>query len=224
MTIFNKLIGVSNDIENLFNKHFEKQPKDENSPFQFEGWTDHFWTAPGVRKCHLKTIDRREDKKLWLMHINIYPDPKVLMPILGFDIIAGPGKITGAFFDYSSQYDHPYLDYLEMSTKNMRWSKPREIPDWGKKIFSTDVIAAGNIREGREMDLLLNCVLDLTKYYVENYNENAYSVELDMTSFHNMYCQKQKLNPKLHSSILNLGISEEDKDRYVNEVLFEEIS
>ena len=39
----------------------------------------------------------------------------------------------------------------------------------------------------------------------------------------NIYCRNQKLNPHLHRSILAMGISEENKDRYVNKVLFEEI-
>jgi hypothetical protein len=37
------------------------------------------------------------------------------------------------------------------------------------------------------------------------------------------YCENQKMNPHLHRSILAMGISEEDKDDYVNNVLFEEI-
>jgi hypothetical protein len=39
----------------------------------------------------------------------------------------------------------------------------------------------------------------------------------------NKYCENQKMNPHLHRSILAMGISEADKDAYVNSVLFEEI-
>jgi hypothetical protein len=38
----------------------------------------------------------------------------------------------------------------------------------------------------------------------------------------NKYCENQKMNPHLHRSILAMGISEEAKERYVNNVLFEE--
>jgi hypothetical protein len=39
----------------------------------------------------------------------------------------------------------------------------------------------------------------------------------------NKYCAKQKLNRMLHSSILAMGISEERKNQYVENVLFEEV-
>jgi hypothetical protein len=222
MVIWDRLIDLSREIETLFDDHFEREQK-QIDEFRFDGWSDTFWSSSEIRKCHLKIIDRREDKKLWLMHINIFPRSKVLLPILGFDIVAGPSKITGAFFDYSTPFDHPYLDYLEMKSKSLKWTKEREIPDWGKLIFSPDMIAAGNIREGQELDQLLEATYDLTKNYVENVRTNAFPIELDLTDHHNMYCAQQKKNPHLHSSILNLGISEADKDRYVNEVLFEEI-
>lgn len=221
MALWNKLIDVANEIEKLFDTHYERQQVDM-AQFNFDGWDDKFWSTEDIRKCHLKTIDRREDKKLWLMHINIFPQSKVLLPILGFDIVAGPGKITGAFFDYSTPFDHPYLDYLEMVTKNNTWSKPREIPEWGKNIFSSDMIAAGNVREGAELDQLLESAYELTRNYVVHTKTNAFKVDLDLKDYHNMYCAQQKKNPHLHNSILALGVSESDKDRYVNEVLFEE--
>lgn len=222
MALWNKLIEVSKEIEKLFDDHFDRAEVDL-SPFKFEGWEDKIWSTDTIRKCHLKAIDRREDKKLWLMHINIFPQRNILMPILGFDIVAGPSKITGAFFDYSTPFNHPYLDYFEKVSTSLKWNKPREMPDWGKNIFSTDMIAAGNIREGDELDQLLEATYDLTRNYVENSSTNAFKIELDMKDYHNLYCRQQKKNPYLHSSILALGVSEEDKDRYVNEVLFEEI-
>jgi len=220
--IWDKLVENSNELCSLFDKHFERV-EFEKSDFDFEGWTDLFWSSKHIRKCHLKIIDRREDKKLWLMHINIFPRNGVHLPILGYDIVSGPGKITGAFFDYSTPFDHPYSDYLEMSTKSLEWKKERDVPDWGKPIFSSDLIAAGNIREGRELEQLLDVTMDLTKTYVENIDKNAFEISLDCIEYQNLYCQQQKKNPHLHRSILGLGISEEDKDRYVNEVLFEEI-
>jgi hypothetical protein len=222
MALWDRLIELSNEIEKLFDEHFDESNVDL-SAFNFHGWKDRIWSTDSIRKCHLKTIDHREDKKLWLMHINIFPQRNILLPILGFDIVAGPGKITGAFFDYSSPFDHPYLDYLEMYSKSLEWNKPRETPDWGKNIFSTDMIAVGNIREGRELDQLLETSYDLTRNYVENLNMNSFEIDADMKDYHNMYCIQQKKNPHLHRSILALGVSEENKDRYINEILFEEI-
>jgi hypothetical protein len=222
MTLWNRLIDLSKEIEVLFDSHLERDEKD-TSDFGFTGWEDKFWKSDNIRKCHLKTIDRREDKNLWLMHINIFPQPNVLLPILGFDIVAGPSKISGAFFDYSTPFDHPYLDYLEMTSKSLRWKKERDIPDWGKVIFSPDMIAAGNVREGVELDQLLEATFDLTRNYVENIKTNSFAVEMDLRQYHNMYCSQQKKNPHLHNSILNLGVSAEAKDNYIDRILFEEI-
>ena len=57
----------------------------------------------------------------------------------------------------------------------------------------------------------------------DNLEENAFHTNRDTKPLLNKYCINQKKNPHLHRSILAMGISEEGKDRYVNNVLFEEI-
>jgi hypothetical protein len=52
---------------------------------------------------------------------------------------------------------------------------------------------------------------------------NQFVARRDTKPLLNKYCENQKMNPHLHRSILAMGISEEDKDEYVNNVLFEEI-
>lgn len=220
--LWKKLQSLSNDISQLFDDNLDRQ-ETEDFPFKFEGWKDTFWKSSKIQKCHLKIIDSRESRKLWLMHINIFPSVEFNLPILGFDIVAGPNKITGAFFDYSTLAYHPYSDYMEIRTQNLKWNKPRELPEWAQNIFSQNMIAAGNIRDEDEIDQLCEVTYDLTKSYVENIKSNAFKSQLDLTQWHNMYCINQKKNEHLHKSILAMGISEEDKDRYINEVLFEEI-
>lgn len=213
-----KVVPLSEKIESLFNQYFQHEKTTE----EFEGWRDSFWSSDVIRKCHLKTIDHRETRKMWLMHINIFPKPHIHLPILGFDIVAGPKKITGAFFDYSTHAYHPYSDYIELATQNLVWNKPRELPDWAQEIFSDNMIAAGNIRD-EELDQLCSVTGDLIEHYVKNLDMNAFPNKEDLTDWHNYYCKNQKKNPHLHRSILQMGISEQDKDKYVNEILFEEI-
>lgn len=218
MEIWDKVIPLSERLISLFDDSFTKQKTTRN----FDGWVDHFWYSDEVRKCHLKTIDHRESRKMWLMHINIFPNTNTNLPILGFDIVAGPRKITGAFFDYSNCTYHPYSDYMEFATADLKWSKPRNLPDWALNIFSDSMIAAGNI-QGEEVDQLCYITQNLTEHYVNNIKENAFKSNVDMTYWHNYYCRNQKKNPHLHKSILAMGISEEEKNAYVDEVLFEEI-
>ena len=226
MEIWNPLIDLSKKIEELFDRHFERT--DLNNINLFENWNDTIWSSNYVRKCHLKTIDNRNTQKLWLMHINIFPHDHLNFPILGFDIVAGPNKITGSFFDFSPVTDeephHPYLNYMQSKVKNLSWSKPRDLPDWAKEIFSKNMIAAGNLRTEEEINQLCNVCFDLIEYYVANMKNNLYIANpLNIKANHNKYCRNQKLNPHLHRSILSMGISEEDKDKYVNEILFQEI-
>ena len=47
--------------------------------------------------------------------------------------------------------------------------------------------------------------------------------KLNTLEAQNKYCRNQKMNKMLHSSILAMGISEERKDQYVENVLFEEV-
>ncbi len=221
MEIWNDLIILSNKIDSLFNDHFERYPITED--INFNGWKDQYWKSDLIRKCHLKTIDNRDTQKLWLMHINIFPRVDLDIPILGFDIVAGPNKITGSFFDFSPvDTHHEYSKHFKLITNDLTWNKPRELPEWASKIFSKNMIAAGNIKTKEEIDQLSNVCFNLIKYYVENLN-NINNRVGDYKDKHNFYCKQQKLNPHLHRSILAMGISEEDKDRYVNRVLFEEI-
>lgn len=224
MELWNSLIQLSSKIEEILETNYERK----DSLQLFDGWRDNIWSSKYVRKCHLKTIDNRETQKLWLMHLNIFPHEFLNFPILGFDIVAGPNKITGSFFDFSPITDekpeHPYLNYMRDSVKDLSWSKPRELPDWAKEIFSDSMIAAGNLKTEEEIEQLTKTCLHLVEYYVTNMSKNLYVTNpLELKKRHNLYCRNQKLNPHLHRSILSMGITEEDKDRYINSVLFEEI-
>lgn len=219
--LWNQLENLSEEIYSTFDKAFVKS--DIRFDLDFPGWQDHFWESQNIRKCHLKIIDHRETRSLWLMHINIFPRETANLPILGFDIVSGPNKITGAFFDYSANQEHPFGNYMKHVTSDVKWKKPRELPQWANEIFSENMIAAGNIRHGEEVDQLCKITTDLINYYVDNVVENNYNSTINFKDWHNKYCANQKLNPHLHKSILAMGISEEQKNYYINNFLFEEI-
>jgi len=224
--LWNKLNDYATQISNKFDEFFIKydNPKYDDS-LKFYGWKDDFWYSDKIQKAHLKTITPKDDKGLWLMHINVFPKPGIELPILGFDVVAGPKKITGSFMDYSPLYgfSHPYHDYMAMSVKGLEWVKPRELPDWAQEIFSSDMIAVGNINTDKELTQFIYVTKDLVDHYLRNLEDNSWNTGRDTTPLLNRYCINQKKNPHLHRSILAMGISEENKDRYVNDVLFEEI-
>jgi hypothetical protein len=230
--LWNRLNSYADDIASKFDTYFLNfdNPK-YTEDMHFDGWSDRFWCSSYVSKCHLKIIQPADMKSLWLMHINIFPKVGYEFPILGFDIVAGPKKITGSFMDYSpitegginSNLNHPYHGHMHNQVHNLEWNKPRELPPWAKEIFSKDMIAVGNLKDGEELEQFIEVTTELVDFYLSNLKYNSKFSGRDTKPILNKYCQNQKLNPHLHRSILAMGISEEDKDRYVNDVLFEEI-
>lgn len=223
--LWNRLNDFATYIWMRFDDKFERYHEHGMDGLEFKDWNDTFWRSDLVRKAHLKTIVPENGKGLWLMHINIFPNDGIELPILGFDIVAGPKKITGSFMDYSPLFGHPhpYNDYMENIVKDLSWNKKRELPEWAREIFSDDMIAVGNINTDEELEQFIEVTTHLLNHYLDNLEENAFEAGRDTLPLLNKYCKNQKMNPHLHRSILAMGISEEDKDRYVNDVLFKEI-
>jgi len=224
--LWKRLNQYSDFIFNQFDEYFERWDNPSyTEDMHFPGWTDTFWHSDQVYKAHLKTIIPEDGKGLWLMHVNVFPERYIELPILGFDIVAGPKKITGSFMDYSPLHGvpHPYTDFMSRTVENLEWNKQRELPPWAKEIFSDHMIAVGNINTDEELDQFIDVTSQLLEFYLENLEANSFDSHRDTLPLLNKYCQNQKLNPHLHRSILAMGISEEDKDAYVNNVLFEEI-
>jgi hypothetical protein len=218
--LWEELIEFSDEICDLFSDKYievENSKHDQN----FEGWEDTFWYGDNVRKCHLKTIIT---DKMWLMHINIFPKDGINLPILGFDIVATKSKISGSFFDYSpvSGDRSPLYNYYEKTVAGLEWNRPRELPEWAREIFSTSMIACGSIKQGEELDTLKLVTMKLLDYYVFNSNFADFENVGSTKAAHNKYCANQKTNRRLHQAINSMGIPEEQKMRYINNVLFEE--
>merc|ERR1711995_44517 len=99
------------------------------------------------------------------MHINLFPAFDTDLPIFGLDIVANPKKISGCFCDYSPLTDrhHVFLDKFVLETKNLDWTRAREMPDWAQEIFSENIVGAGSIREGEETEQLCNMAWTLAQ-------------------------------------------------------------
>ena len=224
--LHNRLRLLSGEICSVFDSYMERyeNPKHIND---LEGWKDSFWKNDVIRKCHLKTIEPVGKNKLWLMHINVFPEFDVDLPIFGLDIVANPNKISGCFCDYSPLHErgHVFLEKFKLETKDLTWTRARVMPDWAQEIFSENIVGAGSIREGEETDQLCQMALNLVTFYcMEMGNPVHQKLDcLNTKEAQNKYCHNQKMNRMLHSSILAMGITEERKNQYVENVLFEEV-
>ena len=132
-------------------------------------WPNFVYKGKGFRRAHLDIVDARESKKLYMMHLCIFPGVNDPAPIFGFDIIAGPNKVTGAFHDFSPvSPDHPMLGWFHNRVSGYTWSKQRELPEWARNIFSGSMVAAGNIKDSQELATVIELVVENLDYYLNN--------------------------------------------------------
>lgn len=225
--IFDKLVEHTRELKEILESR--SLLIDEENPF---AWENKVYTSASIRRAHLDVVDARDTKKLYMLHVCIFPKVYDSAPIYGFDLIAGPNKVTGAFLDYSptSDKDHPMIEWFAEQVKDYDWSKPRQLPDWAKEIFSPSMVAAGNINTEWE----LNEILDLSKRALLHYLRSVHELQskdlydnkvtkYDFSEQQNKYCRNQKQNPHTPRVLQSLGFSEEDTKQFIQDCLFPEI-
>jgi hypothetical protein len=214
-TIFKNLI----DCSNFFLDKLRENGTEIDEGHNFD-WPNYVFTSSKFRRAHLDIVDARETKKLYMMHLCVFPHTNDTSPIYGFDLIAGPTKITGAFHDFSPiVYKNNYMvRHFAEKVKNLEWSKKRELPDWAMNIFSDNMIAAGNIQKEEELESILNIAKDNLTYYLSEVGNSR--GDKDYTSAQNYYCTNQKKNPHTPRVMTTLGLDENDVKKFIETCLF----
>lgn len=184
-------------------------------------WENYLWRGEHFRRAHLDIVDARESKKLYMMHLCIFPHTNDPSPIFGFDIIAGPAKVTGAFHDFSPVKGGTPLDeWFAAQTEGLVWSKERTLPPWAKEIFSPSMIAAGNIQDPEELQSLLDTVKFNVLHYLRHIGR---APQQDFSPQQNKYCYNQKQNPHTPRVMSSLGFEPEVVHDFIQKCLFPEI-
>lgn len=185
-------------------------------------WTNRIFRSDRFRRAHLEVLDVRETKKMWIMHICIFPHLDDSSPIFGFDVICGANKITGVFLDFSmADESHPMNIWFKEKTKNLVWKKDRELPDWGQRIFSPNMIAAGQVNTDEELAQVIRVAEECLTYYLSNVGLTI--GHFNNTMAHNHYCVNQKQNVHTRRFLINCGYDEKDVDLFIDKHLFPEI-
>lgn len=186
-------------------------------------WPNHVFRSNTFRRAHLDVVDVRDTKKLYMMHLCIFPHTNDSSPIYGFDLIAGPKKVTGAFHDFSAGYDkdHPMMNWFAERVKDLHWSKKRDLPEWARNIFSDSMVAAGNISTVEELDVILSLADETLRYYLENIGASS---DIDSTESQNWYCNNQRLNPHTPKVMQSLGFDSDTVERFISTCLFPTLS
>lgn len=219
--MWDPLINLQKQLEEMFDASLGRYQEEHLDRFNQPGWVNITWRSERFRRVHIDVVDARESKRLWMMHVCIFPSLKSGAPIYGFDVISGPTKVTGAFHDFSPvNLNDPALKYFSDVASKYTWSKPRELPDWARAIFSSSMIAAGNIQTEKEIGEVVSLVSANTNWYL-----NTMKIIDDMPSSyaHNRYAHFQKQNPHTPRTMKALGLNEEDVDYFVSKCLFPEV-
>lgn len=216
--MWNQLIDLQNNITFVLDSRMQRYEEEHHERFNQPGWVNLTWKSDKFRRAHIDVVDARDTKRLWMMHVCIFPKLSSGAPIFGFDVISGENKITGAFHDFSPvNYNDIALKYFADASSSETWKKERELPEWAKAIFSKNMIAVGNIQTEKEASRVCSLVMTNLKWYVE-----TMQVKDDMPSSyaHNRYAHFQKQNPHTPRTMKALGLNEEDVDFFVSKCLF----
>ena len=217
------------EIEQLLESKFYATGSIINEPgmdrFNQPGWVNKVWMSSRYRRAHIDVVDARETKGLWMMHCCVFPHTHNPAPIFGFDVIAGKNKITGCFIDYSpaGNVDHPMIEYFADEVSRYEWNKPRKLPEWAERIFSKNMVAAGNVSDEEELRQISSLANILVNHYLECVDETN-NTAVDTSAEQNFYAQNQKQNPHTPKVMVSLGLSEDDVQHFIQECLFPEIN
>ena len=222
--VWNTLIEVKELLENQFNKTGTEVFEPGMDRFNKPGWVNRVWISGSYRRAHIDVVDARETKGLGMMHCCVFPHTHNPAPIFGFDVIAGKNKITGCFIDYSPAGDseHPMVEYFAEEVGRYDWNKPRKLPEWAERIFSSNMIAAGNVSDERELNQIASLAGILVNHYTENVAETNNTAN-NTAELQNYYAQNQKQNPHTPKVMASLGLDEDDIRVFIQECLFPEI-
>jgi len=223
--IWNRLIKCKDEIVATLNTYCKEYQEEGMERFNNEeyGWVNRTWKNNNIRRAHVDVVDVRHTKKLWMMHVCLFPNLTNGGPIYGFDIIAGEKKVTGAFHDFSPllKKEHPLTRWFLEETKWFKPNKERELPDWAKAIFSGGMIAAGNVTEEKELNQICTLAVSNLNAYIDKIGDfNNDSNKEDVIKAQNYYCEHQQKNPHTPRVMQSLGLPEDDIKLFCSDNLF----
>ena len=223
--IWERLIKCKDEIVATLNVNCEEYIEEGMLRFNNAdyGWVNRTWKNKNIRRAHVDVVDVRHTKKLWMMHVCLFPELTNGGPIYGFDIIAGEKKVTGAFHDFSPllKKEHSLTRWFLEETKWFKPSKERELPDWAKAIFSGGMIAAGNVTEEKELNQICTLAVSNLNSYIDKIGDfNGDSDREDVIKAQNYYCEHQQKNPHTPRVMQSLGLPEDDIKLFCSDNLF----
>lgn len=181
------------------------------------------YQTPQFRKIHLELA--KIGKNLDILHCVMFPRPDYELPIFGCDIVSGRGQISAAIVDLSAataegNLTSDYISQLSQLTQP-NYSQRRDLPDWGKRIFSEFCCFIKPTTPAEEEQFL-----EQTKAYLSTHVQIALAkppvpeCRAEFLSRQRYYCQQQQKNDKTRR-VLEKAFDPQWAERYMTTVLFD---
>jgi len=155
----------------------------------------------------ISIVDARESKKLWMMHVAAFAADDIPAPIYGFDIITSPTKVTGCFHDLSQTVHDQLLFESDFVSK-----RTRELPDWAKEIFSSNMIATA-LPSDDQIPQLVEIGLNNLDRYLNFLKKSEKTNDQEVINHHcskkSKYCYNQLQNTNSKNVMVSLGLEKE---------------
>lgn len=226
MEVWEYQIALANKFIETFEQTGTEVYEEGMDKFNKGNWVNRVWTSESYRRAHVDIVDARDEKGLWMMHVCIFPHLDSDAPIFGYDAVAGRGKLTGAFHDFSATVnpEHEMIASFAREVAPLEWKRERELPPWGKAIFTDNMLAAGNVRTEAELTQLNDIVESNLEYFISNvgnYSKHA-NVVLG-TKAQNRYAYYQKQNPHTPRVMKSIGLDPDDVEDFIQNHLFPDL-
>ena len=216
-SVFDKSIACGQLIEKMFRESGEVVEVTVDPRL---GINDIVFTSDRYRRAHISIVDARTIKNVWMLHVTVFPHYNDPSPIYGFDIVAGPNKVSGAFHDFSPAGDPRSFMWLWYNARvhGLEWNRKRELPEWARQIFSPSIVAIGTVSP-EELEDFIKVGVDHLQFYLKNIGKDQES-GADFHMAQDRYCYYQRQNPHTPRVLVNLGFNEQEARNFVNQTLF----
>jgi len=184
------------------------------------------YQTPQFRKLHLELA--KIGKNLDILHCVMFPRPEYGLPIFGCDIVSGRGQVSAAIVDLSAAtasgaLSESYANSLEkvLPEGMLSYAQPRELPDWGERIFS-DFCCFIRPTTPAEEQQFLEQTLTYLQVHVQQAMMRAPMPErkLEFLERQRYYCEQQQQNDKTRR-VLEKAFGTQWAERYMTTVLFD---
>lgn len=183
------------------------------------------YQTPQFRKLHLELA--RIGKNLDILHCVMFPRAEYGLPIFGCDIVSGRGQISAAIVDLSpgtaaGHLSDSYKTALAAKAESpTSYSQPRDLPDWGKRIFSEVCCFVKPVTAAEEQQFLAQAQRYLAVHVQQATMRAPMPERLDeFLERQRYYCTQQQQNDKTRR-VLEKAFGTQWAERYMTTVLFD---